>query len=249
MRRLLPDPAPSVDIIEAYAPLEPLSDRPLVRCNMISTFDGAIAVNGRSGLLGGQSDRSVFTVLRSWADVIVVGAGTVRAENYGPVRLDESFRERRRARGQLSVPSLAIVTRSGNLDWSTALFTESESRPLVITTSDGAAETRARGEKVADFVPAGDDRVEVSAALAALHQLGHRSVLLEGGPGLNADFVAAGLLDELCLTLSPRLVAGAGPRLFAGPELMPPAEAQVDQLLEEDGFLFFRLRLTRTGTS
>jgi riboflavin biosynthesis pyrimidine reductase len=247
MKRLLPDPASAVELVDAYSPPGPPADRPSVRCNMISTFDGAIAVNGRSGLLGGPADRRVFSVLRSWADVIVVGAGTVRAERYGPVRLDDELRDRRRARGQLPVPPIAIVTRSGNLDWSSALFTEAEVRPLVVTSSDSDVESRLRGEQVADFVFAGNQRVDVSTALGALHKLGHRSVLLEGGPRLNADFVAAGLLDELCLTLSPRLVAGSGSRLFAGPELMPPVGAEVEQLLEEDGFLFFRLRLRRGG--
>ena len=247
MKRLLPDPASTVELVDAYVPPEPPADRPSVRCNMISTFDGAIAVNGRSGLLGGPADHRVFAVLRSWADVIVVGAGTVRAEGYGPVRLDDDLRDRRRARGQLPVPPIAIVTRSGNLDWSSSLFAAAEVRPLVVTPSDSGVETRARGEQVADFVLAGTDRVDLSTALNALHRLGHRSVLLEGGPGLNADFVAAGLLDELCLTLSPRLVAGSGSRLFAGPELVPPVDVEVAQLLEEDGFLFFRLRLALRG--
>jgi riboflavin biosynthesis pyrimidine reductase len=247
VKRLLPEPASAVELVDAYSPPEPPVDRPSVRCNMISTFDGAIAVNGRSGLLGGPADRRVFSVLRSWADVIVVGAGTVRAENYGPVRLDDDLRDRRRARGQPPVPPIAIVTRSGNLDWSSSLFTEAEIRPLVVTSSDSDAESRVRGEHVADFVLAGTERVDVSTALDVLHRLGHRLVLLEGGPGLNADFVAAGLLDELCLTLSPRLVAGSGSRLFAGPELMPPVDVEVGQLLEEDGFLFLRLRLTRRG--
>ncbi len=245
MRRLLPEPATAVDLADVFVPPEPPPDRPSVRCNMISTFDGAIAVNGRSGLLGGPPDRRVFATLRSWADVIVVGAGTARAESYGPVRLDDELRERRSRRGQLPVPPLALVTRSGNLDWSSPLFTEAEVRPLIVTTSDAPEASRARGETVADFIEAGTERVDAAKALGELHRLGHRSVLLEGGPGLNADFVAAGLLDELCLTVSPRLVAGTGSRLFAGPELVPPADIAIEQLLEEEGFLFFRLRLTR----
>jgi riboflavin biosynthesis pyrimidine reductase len=247
MRQLLPVPAPETDPVEAYAIPHPHDGRSMfVRCNMISSFDGAISVNGRSGLLGGPADRKVFGVLRSWADVILVGAGTVRSENYGPVRLDEELRQVRRARGQGPVPPIAVVTRSGNLDWSSPLFSETEVRPLIITTSDGYEESHRRGEQVADVVVAGSDRVEPSLALEHLHQLGHRSVLLEGGPGLNADVVKAGLLDELCLTLSPRLVAGTGSRLFAGPELMPPEDVRLDQLLEEDGFLFCRLRLVST---
>lgn len=243
MRRLLPDPVPEVDLVETYAvPGAPVG-RPFVRCNMISTFDGAITVNGRSGLLGGPADRRVFAALRSWADVILVGAGTVRAENYGPVRLDEELQRERQFRGQRPNPPIAIVTRSGNLDWSSSLFTESDVRPIVITTSDGDERARAHGAAVADFLVAGRDSVEPSLALEQLYGFGHHSVLLEGGPGLNADVVKAGLMDELCLTLSPRLVAGSGSRLFAGPELMPPKDVHVDQLLEEDGFLFCRLRL------
>jgi riboflavin biosynthesis pyrimidine reductase len=211
---------------------------------MISTFDGAITVDGRSGLLGGPADRRVFAVLRSWADVVLVGAGTIRAESYGPVRLDEELQARRQFRGQPAIPPIAVVTRSGNLDWSSSLFSEAEVRTIVITTSDGDARSRQHGGAVADFVVAGTDRVEPSLALDHLYRLGHRSVLLEGGPGLNADVVKAGLMDELCLTLSPRLVAGTGSRLFAGPELMPPQDVRVDQLLEEDGFLFCRLRLS-----
>jgi riboflavin biosynthesis pyrimidine reductase len=231
-------------VVRSYDPSDLLlTSRPFVRCNMISTFDGAIAVNGRSGLLGGPADREVFSVLRSWADVIVVGAGTVRAENYGPVRLGEELRGRRVARGQRPVPPIAIVTRSGNLDWSSPLFSEAEVRPLVITTHECNEGEVERGQQVADFVFAGKDRVDPSVAFAELDRLGCRSLLLEGGPGLNADVVHAGLLDELCLTMSPRLVAGSGSRLFAGPELMPAVDLQVDQLLEDDGFLFFRLRL------
>jgi len=243
MRRLLPDAVPSVDLIDAYAPPEGPTDRPFVRCNMISTFDGAISVDGRSGRLGGPADRKIFTTLRSWADVVMVGAGTVRSEHYGPVRLDDELRQRRRDRGQHPVPPIAIVTRSGNLDWSSSLFTEAEVRSLVVTSTEGVAGSKSRGEEVADFVVAGSEQVDVATALGNLYLLGHRSVLLEGGPGLNADFVAAGTLDELCLTLSPRLVAGTGSRLFAGPEIMPPIDVGVEQLLEEDGFLFFRLRV------
>ena len=243
MRRLLPDAAASVDLTEAFAPPDLPADRPFVRCNMISTFDGAISVQGRSGMLGGPADRKVFATLRSWADVIMVGAGTVRAEGYGPVRFDDEIQQRRQTRGQGPVPPIAVVTRSGNLDWSSPLFTEAGVRPIVVTSAEGESRAKQRGEAVADFVVAGSDRVDVGSALGQLQGLGHHSVLLEGGPGLNADFVAAGLLDELCLTLSPRLVAGSGSRVSAGPELVPPVDLRVEQLLEEDGFLFFRLRL------
>ena len=247
MRALLPEPTGEVDVAAAYAiPPDAGRDRPFVRCNMISSLDGAIAVNGRSGKLGGPADRRLFQVLRSLVDVVLVGAGTARAEGYGPVRVSEKLRERRRQRGQSAVPPIAVVTRSANLDWSSPLFTEAEARPIIVTTSDCDKGEWSRGEKVADFVVAGESRVDPRLALDHLHRAGYRSVLLEGGPGLNADVVRAGLLDELCLTVSPRLVGGPGPRVLAGPELVSPLELDGLHLLEEDGFLFCRLGFPRS---
>lgn len=241
MRALLPAPADSVDLVEAYAPPARAGVRRFVRCNMISTFDGAISLYGRSGKLGGPADRRVFQVLRSWADVVVVGAGTVRTEGYGPVRLDEGLRERRRARGQEPIPPIAVVTRSGDLDWGSPFFADAVARPIVVTDAGPGKTFLERARQVADVITAGDGDVDLRVAFDELHRAGRRSVLVEGGPALNADVVRAGLLDELCLTLSPRLVAGSGPRVFAGPELDPPLGVEVRSLLEEGGFFFWRL--------
>jgi riboflavin biosynthesis pyrimidine reductase len=242
VRSLLPRASASVDLVDAYALPPYVGDRPpFVRCNMVSSLDGAITVDNRSGLLGGPADRRVFHVLRSLADVVLVGAGTMRAESYGPVRLDEGLRRDRTARGQSPVPPIAVVTRSGNLDWSSPFFTEAEARPIVFTPGDLDEGARHRGEKAADFVVAGDASVDPRGVIDHFEAAGYRSVLLEGGPGLNADMVHAGVLDELCLTLSPRVVAGDGPRMLAGPQLPEPLQLDVIHLLEEDGFLFYRL--------
>ncbi|HLX88597.1 MAG TPA: dihydrofolate reductase family protein, partial [Acidimicrobiales bacterium] len=187
-------------------------------------------------------------VLRSLADVVLVGAGTMRAERYGPVRFDDEVRAQRAGRGQTAVPPIAVVTRSGDLDWSSPFFTEAEARPIVFTTRDLDPGVRRRGEAVAELVTAGQDRVDPRLALDHLHGAGYRSVLLEGGPRLNAEVAAAGLLDELCLTLSPRLVAGDGPRVLAGSELASPLQLEVVHVLEEDGFLFYRLALDVAAT-
>ena len=226
MRALLPEPADDVDLRAAYA--VPAGNGVFVRCNMISSFDGAITVAGRSGELGGPADREVFNVLRSLADVILVGAGTMRTEGYGP------------AQGPHPAP-IAVVTKSCQFDWSSPFFTEAKATPIIIT----AAESHPRRRDVpADVIVAGDDEVDFAVALAALRDRGFASVLLEGGPRLNDHIVAAGLLDEMCLTLSPRLAAGDGPRVLAG-ELPHPLAVDVVQLLEEDGFLFSRLRVRR----
>ena len=248
MRALLPRPSELVDLVEAYAtPANMPRDRPFLRCNMISSLDGAVTVAGRSGRLGGEADRRLFRVLRSLADVVLVGAGTARAERYGPARLDDEMRAQRAGRGQTPVPPIAVVTRSGNLDWASPFFTEAEARPIVFAGESTDAELRRRGEEVAEVVVAGDEQVDPVRALTYLHEAGFETVLLEGGPGLNAEVVAAGVMDELCLTLSPRLVAGSGPRVLAGGELADPLALEVVHVLEEDGFLFYRLAVTRPG--
>jgi riboflavin biosynthesis pyrimidine reductase len=242
VRALLPRPAGHVDLVRAYAvPTGIGKGRPFVRCNMISTLDGAIALNGRSGMLGGPADRQVFQTLRSHADVILVGAGTVRAEAYGPARLDDDARKRRESQGRPPVPPIAVVTRSGNLDWSSPFFTEAEERPIVFIASDADPGEVQRGERVADVVVAGAAGVEADRIFDHFQGAGYHSVLLEGGPGLNADVVHAGLLDELCLTLSPCVVAGNGPRVLAGAELASPLHFDIVHLLEDEGFLFCRL--------
>jgi riboflavin biosynthesis pyrimidine reductase len=248
VKALLPSSARDVDLVVAYAlPGRRRSDVPFLRCNMISTIDGAISVQGRSGLLGGPADRRVFQTLRCLTDVVLVGAGTMRAENYGPVRLDDDLRAHRTAAGRPPVPPIAVVTGSGNFDWSSPFFAEAEARPIVFVPDAAVHDVRTRAGDAAEVVGAGDGRVEPRRVLEHLGAAGFGSVLLEGGPGLNAENVRAGLLDELCLTVSPCLVAGSGPRVLAGPELERPLELEVVHLLEEDGFLFYRLCPTRSS--
>jgi riboflavin biosynthesis pyrimidine reductase len=243
MRRLLPTAEDNVDLFEAYTPSANFTRAglPWVRVNMVSSLDGAISVHGRSGALGGPPDRRVFMVLRSLADVIVVGAGTMRAEGYGPARLDDDLRAGRQARGQPPEPPIAVITRSCHFDWQSPFFTEATARPIVFTVNDAVESPGSRGAEVAEIVTVGETEVDLRRALTALGERGMRHALVEGGPGLNAQLAHAGLLDELCLTLSPRVVAGDGPRVLAGPELPQPLEPRVIQLLEDDGFLFLRM--------
>ncbi|HUF33680.1 MAG TPA: pyrimidine reductase family protein [Acidimicrobiales bacterium] len=227
MRQLLPDPVDDVDPEVVYADDDrpaPVG-RPWVMANMVTSADGSAAVDGRSGPLGGPADRAVFHLLRSLADVILVAAGTVRAEHYRP------------ARGPAPI---AVVTRSLDLDLTSALFTEATARTIVVTCAAADPGRLAAVREVADVVVAGDERVDVAAALAALGERGHRLVLCEGGPTLLGQVASAGVLDELCLTISPILTAGDGPRLLDGPALTPPAALRLATLLEDDGTLFAR---------
>ena len=139
MRQLFPT-AGDVDPADAYGRLAALGpSRPRVRLNMIASVDGAASLQGRSGALGGPADKALFATLRSLADVVLVGAGTMRAEGYGPARLSDDARARRRDWGLPPVPPIAVMTRSCRLDWSARFFTEAEQRPLVVTVASAAA--------------------------------------------------------------------------------------------------------------
>jgi riboflavin biosynthesis pyrimidine reductase len=170
---------------------------------MIASIDGATAVAGVSSRLGGPADQALFAVLRSQADVVLVAAGTVRAEHYGP----------------LAVP-MAVLSRSCRLDWDSPLFTAAVTPPIVVTVAEAPALERKKAADLADVIIAGERDVDLAAALGALAERGYARVLAEGGPTLNGQLAAAGLLDELCLTVSPLL---AGGRCQADPGRPGPA--------------------------
>lgn len=241
MQRLWPEPA-EVDDVAALIAAEarPLpADRPWLLVNMVSSLDGAIAVDDRSGGLGGPADKAVFSALRAIADVILVGAGTARAEGYGPPRPTDATRALRQARGQSSAPRLALVTRSLDLDLSTPLFTEAEELPYVITSAAADPERLAAIGAAAELIVTGDVEVDLSAALGALLGAGVAVITAEGGPQLNGDLLGGDLIDEWDLSLSPLLVGGDAARAIVG----APAAAhgfQLDRLLEGDGLLLGR---------
>lgn len=240
MRQLFPQASDDADPFEIYRLEDPPAGRPGVRVNMIASADGAASVGGRSSALGGVADRRLFQLLRSLTDVVMVGAGTMRAERYGPARLEGSLQELRTARGQTAQPAIAVVTRSCDLDWDASFFSEASIRPLVITVDDAPPDKVSRASEVSDVVRAGRGDVDLSAAMIAMGERGARWVLVEGGPILNGQLAAEGLLDELCLTISPRLFAGDGSRVLNGSVLPEPLEMNLGSVCAEDGFLFLR---------
>ncbi len=243
MRCLYPKCQDQVDPVVAYGrPTCHPSGRPAVRLNMISSVDGAAVLAGRSGPLGGVADRNLFATLRSLASVILVGAGTMRVEGYGPVRLGDVARARRLSDGMAPVPPIAVVTRSCDLPWEAPFFTEAESRPVVVTAAAAPQENVDRAASVADVIVAGDLQVDLSRAVEALGQRGYSDVLAEGGPRIAAQLSAALLVDELCLTLSPMLTGGAARRILDGPAVSPPTTLGLDLVLEADEYLFLRYR-------
>ena len=225
MRQLLPEPIDSVEPLDVYRDIPVVAGRPVVRLNMISAVDGATAVDGLSGGLGGPADHRVFAALRSLADVVLVAAGTVRAENYGPAALP-----------------IAVVSGSLRIDWDTPFFTAATHRPIVVTSGRAPAEGLKRAADVADVLVSGDAAVDLVRAVEMLGERGFGHVLAEGGPSLNGSLAGAGVLDELCLSLAPRLVAGDAKRILTGPGLLPPPELTLHSLCEEDGYLFLRYR-------
>jgi riboflavin biosynthesis pyrimidine reductase len=247
MRRLFPSEASDVDLIDAYGRPMPSRGRPAVRANMVSSVDGAASARGRSSGLGGPADKILFTALRSLADVILVGWATMRIERYGPVRLDDEARARRTRWGISPVPPVAVLTATCRLDWRLPFFAAAEQRPLIITVSGADSSDRAEAAKVADVIVAGDHQVDLSAALDALGERGHRNILAEGGPHVLAQLASAEVLDELCLTLSPMLLAGDAGRILAGPDIDPAVNLELVHLLEEDGFVFTRYRCHYSG--
>jgi riboflavin-specific deaminase-like protein len=236
MRLLLPTASDRVDLHEVYAHR---GDRPWVRANMVASLDGSAVKDGRSGGLGGPADKEVFGVLRSLCDAVLVGAGTARAEGYRAPRAKEADAERRRAAGQRPAPVLVLVTRRLDLDPASALFAgDGAQRTIVVTSGSSDRAARDRLAEIADLVVAGDDQVDVAAALDELAGRGLTRVLCEGGPSLLGDVAAAGRLDELCLTISPQLVGGDGPRVAHGPDL--DVDLSPASLLEADGVLLAR---------
>lgn len=217
-----------LELAEAYAYPEPRSAgvrEPWLRANMVSTLDGAAQHDGKSQGISSAADMRIFGVLRALADVVVVGAETVRQEGYRPARARAEFAGSREAAGQGPAPVIAVVTASLDLDFSLPLFTSPLVPTLVLTGAAAAPDRVAAAEKAgAEVVIAGDGMgVDPVRAVRALAERDMTRLLTEGGPRLLGQMVAAGVLDELCLTLSPTLTAGDAQRIAGGPRWRFPS--------------------------
>jgi riboflavin biosynthesis pyrimidine reductase len=225
------------------------AERPWVRANFVSTLDGAATgPDGRSGSINTGADREVFALLRALADVVVVGAGTARAEGYRRVVTRAKWRDRRAAAGQTAHPAVAVVSRAARVPPLLAEQRAESGDAYLLTcaaagTTALAAARRALGED--HVLVHGEESVDLPAGLADLAGRGMPRVLTEGGPHLLRDLTAAGLLDELCLTLVPTVIAGEHPRITAG----GPVTADLHPLLliESEGTLLGRW--SRAGVS
>lgn len=214
-------------------------DRPWVFANMIMSADGAFARDGRSGGLGGSADKAMFHLLRGVADAILVGAGTARAERYRRPSSDESTAVQRKSRSQTRAPSLAVISSSGKFPDDQPFLTGDGPDPLVFLPGSNLARINTDRTNVPiglDYRSAGVDFVDLTEVLTQLASVGARLVLCEGGPQLLGDLVAAGLLDQIFITVAPQLVAGTHTGLLGShPELSAGLDLQ--RVITHDGFL------------
>lgn len=222
LRRIHPSVTDPIGVREAYdVERHPPVDRPWIGLCMVTSLDGTVAVDGRSGGLGNPNDLEVLLTLRALADVVVVGAGTVRDEGYGaPRRVGQR---------------VGVVTRSGRVDFDSPLFTSGSG--FLIAPHDAVVD-----DDRVDVLRAGTGLVDLDEAVRRLHEIvpGVRHVQAEGGPVLNAALLSCDLIDELNLTLASRLSGGPGRRLAHD---APEIDRRFDLahlLVDDDGFVFGR---------
>ena len=236
--RIWPTPASDLDDDQLLAAFDQRG-HPWLRVNFVSSVDGAVTDDGRSGGLSGEADKRIFELLRRLTDVVLVGAGTVRVEGYGPMRVSDESVAWRLAHGLIAHPVFAIASGSLDLDPDSRIFTEAPVRPIVITTERPSAQARARFEPVADVVVAGKNSLDIPAMVAALAERGLEQVHSEGGPTLFGTMLAADCVDELSLTVSPMLESGDARRIASG-YLPEPLKIDLAQVLVSRGELMLR---------
>lgn len=212
-----------------------------VRANMIFSADGAAAFGGRAGPLSCPIDQQLLKTLRAFADVVLVGAGTARAENYGPVQLTDAQRTQRQTEGRAAAPPVAVVSRSGDLP--PRLLSNPCRPPILVTSANSAARHELGNDECREVLVAGEDSVDVARAVALLSEHGMPRVICEGGPTLLDQLVEADAVVEICVTLAPRLAASqpVGRRLHRS--LLPaPITMRLEHALVHGDYLFLKYR-------
>ncbi|HEY8640072.1 MAG TPA: dihydrofolate reductase family protein [Solirubrobacterales bacterium] len=241
MQRLLPNPGPTT-VEQQLSGLDLVdlgyTDRPYVVVNFATTLDGRAAIEGRSGAIGSDTDTEMLQMLRTRVDAVMIGAGTMRAERYGRIVSDPALRARRERIGLPHDPLAVIVSGRLDLPWDAPLFTDGGGRVLIFTASEAEppqTETPVRVERH-------EVGVDIAEALRHLREeRGIRALLCEGGPGLHNQLQATGLVDELFLTIAPKLPGGEEPRILEG-DLPQIGSWELAWLLEERSELFARYR-------
>lgn len=224
--------------------------RPYVILNMVASVDGAISVDGVTAPLSSGTDKAIFFHLRELADAVLVGAGTVRAENYGPVQIAAEVQDLRQGRGQQPRPPLVIASRSLSFDWAARAFSTDAPLPILLVPDDADPDRLHTASERADIVAAGTGVVDLAGALGSLRDRGVQVLLCEGGPSLNTELVAADLVDEICLTVAPWLAAASNPTgIVATLPGLPALRLRLAHAFERDDFLYLRYLVDRSAST
>lgn len=245
MRQLLPaaDGLLDDDALDRAYGDEPAD---FLRINFVASADGACSLDGRAGGLGSLTDQQVLRLLRARSDGILVGSGTARAESYRPLRDDPARAAARTARGLSRVPPFILVSQRLTMDPNEPIIANAVARTVIVTCAGSDPERREALAAVTPVIVAGEDTVDLSAARTALAERGLRRLVCEGGPTLFGTALAAGIVDELCLTLSPMLTGPGAGRIVSSSLRVDPVRLRLRHVLEEDGYLFLRYALHRT---
>ncbi|MGP4017405.1 pyrimidine reductase family protein [Saccharopolyspora sp. 5N708] len=241
--RLWPlDGAPQVDDqLEEYYAYPAALQRPWVRVNFIASLDGAVTVEGKSRGLSAPVDQRVLGLIRDLSDVVLVGVRTAIIEGYRGIKRTEVRAARRQRLGRSEVPPIALVTNKASLPLDSPLLTDTLVPPIVLTAEAAPLSRRTElADAGAEVVVAGDEKVDLRAALDALDARGLRRIGCEGGPTLFGNLVDADLVDELCLTLSPLLTSGDAGRIGAGAGGAPPRRMRLQAVLHAESLLLLR---------
>lgn len=240
-QRLLPEPG-TVEVGSllgslAFGAAAP-EDRPYALANFVASVDGRATFDGRSGTLGDDGDRAMFHTLREQVDAVLAGTNTLRSERYGRIMVDPEGRARRVAKGLAPEPLACVVTRSGDVPTEIPLLQVPEARVIVFS----AAAVDLAGAAQVEVVRVDPGELTLRTVLRRLRaEHGVRSLLCEGGPTLFGALTREGVVDELFLTIAPKLTGGGrGPAISSGPELQEPAPLQLAWALERHGSLFLR---------
>ncbi len=221
-----------------------LKSRPWILLNMVNSVDGFISFEGRAGGLSGAADKNIYQIIRALADIILVGAGTIRAEKYkAPKTPDGDLAAFRESRGQEKRPRIAVISGELNLDPDMGLFADrhlEDKPPLIYTKSESLEKGSSGFNSSAEIVAFPESELNVSTIVEDLFNKNAKIVVCEGGPNLNSHLLAAGLIDEFCLSVSPRAVGGEDPATFLNRPVDSPTELSLDRILLEEEFLFCR---------
>lgn len=241
MHRIFPPPLTDLDLDIAYtAPRVGIDGQPWLMINMIASLDGGTSIDGVSGPLGGPSDKDVFSCIRTFPDIILVGSATAVAESYSSPPASVSSRASRLTNGAWPTARIALVSASLTFPLDLPMFMRPDQRPLVITTDTADPHKLATVGEKADVIQAGTDVVDFVQALKKLGELGARVILSEGGSNINGQLIEANLVNEILLTVAPLAVAGNSQRIATGIANSGSTDFDLQQVLTDGHYLFLK---------